>query len=160
MARGTQTQDLRTRMFKNQGPKWFISYTLLGARICQLCRKTQCRRKLVCSQFSWNQGLVPKRQESRLSGRRQKHGIGLTNFFWSLAKNQKKGTLSHVQVELSLWNLPPRQPSNPSRQLAGLPFSSYGLPKAMLGTFWTALKRFSAAGRPASSLLLGIRKRR
>ena len=47
------------------------------------------------------------------------------------------GSLWNVQpVHCSLRNLPPRQPSNPSRQLAGLPL----------------LKPFSAAGKPASSL--------
>ena len=45
-------------------------------------------------------------------------------------------------LELSLRNLPPRQPSNPSRQLAGQL------------AFWTAPQPFSAAGRPASSLRL------
>ena len=44
-------------------------------------------------------------------------------------------------LELSLRNLPPRQPSNPSRQLASLPL-------------------LLACLRPASSLLMGFRKQR
>ena len=42
-------------------------------------------------------------------------------------------------------------PPNPSRQLAGLPLSSYGFRKQRYA-LWTAPKPFSAAGRPASNV--------
>ena len=45
-------------------------------------------------------------------------------------------------LELSLWNLPPRQPSNPSRQLAGLPL----------------LFLWASESDVSSSLLMGSRK--
>ena len=70
----------------------------------------------------------------------------------------------HCSLRTEPWGPPSAalKPSNSSRQLVFLAcgFSSSGLPKARLGTFWTALKLFSAAGRPASSLPMGFRQRR
>ena len=56
----------------------------------------------------------------------------------------------------SLWNLPPRQPSNPSRQLAGQrpPLEPFSPPRQPSNLF------SSACSRPASSVLMGFRKRR
>ena len=64
-------------------------------------------------------------------------------------------------LELSLWNLPPRQPSNPSRQLAGLPLlflwasesdvrHILDRPRTLLGSWQACL--FSSDGLPKATL--------
>ena len=61
-------------------------------------------------------------------------------------------------LELSLRNLPPRQPSNPSRQLAGQPATLGILDRSR--QLAGGLPLLFACSRPASSVLMGFRKQR